>query len=241
MTASAASTPAAAARLVTSDHLGEAVADRAERRARVEAEPAEPEDEHAEADERHRVPGDRPRLAVGAVLAPARAEQQQRREAAGGADQVDHGRAGEVLHADVHLEPAAAEDPVAQHRVDQRREDHGVDHVGAELDPLERGAPDDRQGDRAEDELEEQQRRRADADDAQQREVAAASAGGVPDVEEKPLVPAIVPAPPKASAKPDGPVGDRGRSSSWSGSSRPRGRRSSRARSRPRGTGTRPA
>src|ERR671918_580800 len=89
-------------------------------------------------------------VAVAAVLALARAEQQQRGERAGGADQVDHGGAGEVLHAEVHLEPAAAEDPVADDRVDQRAEDDRVDEVGAELDALERGAPHDRQRRRAE-------------------------------------------------------------------------------------------
>ena len=81
--------------------LGEAVADRAERRARVEAEPAEPQDQHRQADQRHVVAGDDVRLAVGAVLAEARPEQQQRRERAGRADQVDDRRAGEVLHAEV--------------------------------------------------------------------------------------------------------------------------------------------
>src|ERR671916_645622 len=74
--------------------------------------------------ERHRVAGDRPRLAAGAVLAPARAEQQQRGERAGGADEVDDRRAGEVLDAAADLrEEAAAEDPVRAERVDQRGED----------------------------------------------------------------------------------------------------------------------
>ena len=152
------STPAAAARLVTTSDLGEAAVERVERRARVEPEPAEPQDQHAEPEQRHVVTGDRPRLAVGAVLAAARAEQQQRRERAGRADQVDRRRAGEVLHADVGLQPAAAEDPVRGDRVDQRREDDRVDDVDAELDALERRAPHDRQRDGAEDELEEQLR-----------------------------------------------------------------------------------
>ena len=134
------------------DHgdLREATVQRVQRRAGVEPEPAEPQDQDAEAEQRHVVPRDRPRLAVLAVLAAARAEQQQRREGAGGADQVDHGRAGEVLHADVGVQPAAAEDPVRADRVDQRREDDGVDDVDAELDPLERRAPDDRERDGAE-------------------------------------------------------------------------------------------
>ena len=85
---------------------------------------------------------------------PARAKQEQRRQSAGGADQVDGGRAGEVLHAEVRLQPATAEDPVRADRVDQRREDDRVDHVGAELDALERRAPHDRQRHGAERELE---------------------------------------------------------------------------------------
>ena len=85
--------------------------------------------------------------------------------AAGGADQVDRGRAGEVLHADdvgaevaADLQEAAAEHPVGADRVDERAEDDRVDHVDAELDPLQRRAPDDRQRDGAEHELEEELR-----------------------------------------------------------------------------------
>ena len=145
--------------------LGEAALGRAERRARVEAEPAEPQDEHAETEERHVVPGDRPRLAVRAVLAATRAEQQQRRQRARRAREVDHRRAGEVLHAVADLsKEAAAEDPVRDQRVDDRREDDRVDRIRDELDALERRAPDDRQRHRAEDELEEEERQRRAAD-----------------------------------------------------------------------------
>ena len=115
-----------------------------------------------EPEQGHAVPRDRPRLAVVAVLAAPRAQQQQRREAAGRADQVDRRRAGEVLHADdraeVALQQAAAEHPVGADRVDDRGEDDRVDDVDAELDPLERRAPDDRQRDGAEHELEEELR-----------------------------------------------------------------------------------
>ena len=106
-------TPAAAARLVTATISAKRLSARPERRAGVEAEPAEPEDQHAEAEQRHVVPRDRPRLAVRAVLALARAEQQQRRQRAGGAREVHDRRAGEVLHARADgLQQAAAEDPV---------------------------------------------------------------------------------------------------------------------------------
>jgi hypothetical protein len=142
------------------DHrdLREAAVERVERRARVEAEPAEPEDQDAEAEQRHRVARDGARLAVLAELAAAGAEQQQRGQRAGGAHQVDHRRAGEVLHADGRGQPAAAEDPVRADRIDQRREDDRVEDVDAELDALERRAPHDRQRDGAEDELEEPER-----------------------------------------------------------------------------------
>ena len=110
----------------------------------------------AEPDERHRVPGDHVRLAVGPVLAAARAEQQQRRERAGRTDQVDHRRAGEVLHPEVDRSQPPPKIQWLIDRVDQRAEDDRVDQVGAELDPLERRSPDDRQRDRAEHELEEE-------------------------------------------------------------------------------------
>jgi hypothetical protein len=139
------------------DDLGEAVPARAQRRARVEAEPPEPQDQHAEPEERHRVPGDRARPPVGAVLALARAQQQQRRQAAGGAGQVHDGRAGEVLHPRAELvQQSAAEDPVRDQRVDDAREDHAVDRIGDEADALQRRAPHDRQRHRAEHHLEEE-------------------------------------------------------------------------------------
>ena len=115
-------------------------------------------------DQRHGVTRDHPRLAVRPVLALAGAEQQQRRQRAGGTDEVHRRRAGEVLHAGRQqsrlavLQPSAAEHPVRADRVDDRREHDRVDHVGGVLDPLQRRAPDDRQGHRAEGELEQELR-----------------------------------------------------------------------------------
>ena len=136
-----------------------------ERGARVEPEPAQPQDQHAQPEQRHVVPRDRPWLAVRPVLAPARAEQQQRRKRAGCTDQVDRRRACEVLHSDdartepvAHLQEAAAEHPVGADRVDHHAEHQRVDDVRAELDPLECGSPDDRQRHGAEGELEEELR-----------------------------------------------------------------------------------
>ena len=135
--------------------LGEAAVHRVERRARVEPEPAQPQDQYAEPEQRHVVPGNRPRLAVPAVLAAPRPEVQQHRERAGGSDQVHRGRAGEILHAKVGLQPAAAEHPVGGDRVDEPGEDDRIDDVDAELDPLERRPPHDGERHRAEHELEE--------------------------------------------------------------------------------------
>ena len=190
--------------------LREAVADRAQRGAGVEPEPAEPQDQHAEADQRHRVPRDRTRLAVGPVLADPRAEQQQRRQRAGRTDQVDHRRSGEVLHSDVHLQPAAAEDPVADDRVDHRAEHDRVDHVGAVLDPLQGGAPHDRQRDRAEHELEEQERRRADVVGLQERELLRRLGRHGAHVQEEPGVTRDRPRAAEGEREPDRPVRKRG-------------------------------
>ena len=98
-------------------------------------------------------PGIAPRPAVGAVFAGASAEQQQRGQRPGCAGQVDHRGAGEVEHllaADVVEQSVARPDRVRDQRVDDRPEDGRVDHVGAEPDPLQGGAPDDRQRDGAE-------------------------------------------------------------------------------------------
>ena len=127
----------------------------------VEAEPADEQDRSCPRPTSGiEWPGIARGLPSGAVLALARAEQEQGREGAGGADQVHRRRAGEVLHAGGHqrgvavLEPAAAEHPVRADRVDERGEHDRVDHVRAVLDPLERGAPDDRKRHGAERELE---------------------------------------------------------------------------------------
>ena len=98
--ATAASTPAAAARFVTIAISGKRPSSAL--RPEPGLNPNQPS---------HRISTPRPNSGiecpgiargrpVAVVLAAARAEQQQRGERAGGADQVDHGRAGEVLHAD---------------------------------------------------------------------------------------------------------------------------------------------
>src|ERR1700760_58981 len=62
------------------------------------------------------------------------------RQRAGRTDQVYRRGAGEVLHAEVVLQPAAAEDPAREDRVDQRGEDDRVQDVHAGLDALQRRA-----------------------------------------------------------------------------------------------------
>ena len=190
--------------------LGEAVAHRAERGAGVEPEPAQPQDQDAEADERHRVPRDRPRLAVGPVLADPRPEQQQGGQRAGRTDQVHHRRSGEVLHSDVHLQPSATEDPVADDRVDHGAEHDRVDHVRAVLDPLQRRAPHDRQRHRAEHELEEQERRRADRVGLQERELLRRLSGHGAHVEEEARISGDRTCAAEGEREPDRPVGKRG-------------------------------
>src|SRR5437588_80155 len=99
----------------------------------------------AQPGERHVVAGDGVGLAVSAVLADARSEQEQSRKAGGGAGEVDDRRTGEVLGAEVRHQPAAAEQPVADERVDEAGEGDGEEDVDDELGALEHRPPDDRQ------------------------------------------------------------------------------------------------
>ena len=168
--------PAAAAMVRRQRDVGE-VADLvarhdAERRARVEAEPAEPEDQRPEDGVRHVVARNRVRAPVVAELADPRAEQQRAGERGERALVVHDGRAGEVLHA-LREEPAArVPDPVRDDRVEDG-EERAEDEVDPELRPLGHRAPDDRERDAREDDLEqvagrardrreEAERRRAD-------------------------------------------------------------------------------
>ena len=125
----------------------------AERRAGVEPEPAEPQDDHAERGERHVVARDRLRLPVD-ELADARPEEQRSGEPRERALVVDDRRAGEVLHA-LREQPAVrAPDPVRHEGVDEREDDPEHD-VHPEPRPLGHRAPDDRERDRRERHLEE--------------------------------------------------------------------------------------
>ena len=125
----------------------------AQRRTGVEAEPAEPEDDHAERRERHVVPGDRVRLPVFSVFSDAGSEEQSAGETSERSLIVDDGRAGEVLHAPREQPTVRAPDPVRHERVDEREEGPERE-VDPQLRPLGHRAPDDRERDAAEHDLE---------------------------------------------------------------------------------------
>ena len=135
----------------------------------VEAEPADPEEEHAERSEDERVAGNRIRLAVGTVLSDTRAERDCASERDPSADGVDDRRAREVVEAE-GLDPALrrlarerAPHPVAAYRVDDSRHDHRVDEIALELDAFRDCARYDRRGGRGEHRLEEEERPVPDA------------------------------------------------------------------------------
>src|ERR687898_1422006 len=131
------------------------------RRSRVETPPADPEYENAEYGEWHIVAGDSYGAALVVVLAEARTEEQSTGERRHRAREVDHRRAGEVLHPEIG-KPAAAPDPMSDHRVDQAGEDDGEDHVDREFGPLQHRAPYDGQRHGAERDLEEKLGRERD-------------------------------------------------------------------------------
>ena len=171
--------------------------DDAERRARVEAEPAEPEDQRPEDGVRHVVAGDRVRAPVVAELADPRPEEQRAGKRGESALVVDDRRAGEVLHADREEPAARVPDPVRDDRVEDR-EEGAEDEVDPELRPLGHRAPDDRERDAGEDDLEqvagrpgnrreERERRRADRQErVRRREEAARADEGVAVAERDP-------------------------------------------------------
>ena len=113
-----------------------------EHRAGVEAEPADEEDECTDDDEGDRVPRDRPRLAVGAVLAQAGAEDGCADRSGDAAGHVHDAGTGEVAVAELG-EPATAPGPVDDDRVDERGQEHRVDRVRTEAHALRDGTGDD--------------------------------------------------------------------------------------------------
>ena len=123
--------------------------------ARIEAEPAEPEDEAAQGDEGHAMARDGRHLSAPAVFAQPGSQDDDSGEPGPSADRVNDGRAGEVEEAQF-AEPATAPDPVSLDGVDDGDEREAEDHESRELDPLGDAAGDDGGGGGREDELEEE-------------------------------------------------------------------------------------
>ena len=167
------STPAAAARVRRQGDVGD-LRDRAQRRAGVEALPADPKDQDTQHRQRHVVAGDGLRVALVVVLAEPGAEDKRTCERRHGAGEVNHRRTGEVLLAEA-AQPAAAPDPVRHHRVDETHEDDREDQVNAKFGSLQHRAPHDSQRDQRKGRLEEEQQRNGDAVvlEARQEETAA--------------------------------------------------------------------
>ena len=130
---------------VEADQTGQGhglIGGKAQGRAAVEAEPAEPEDEYAQRTGGQVVAGDGVGLAVLVVLADAGTQQGRAQHGDDSADVVDGCRTGKVVEAHA-LEPAAAPHPVAADGVDHQRNGCGVDAVGFEVGALGHGAGDD--------------------------------------------------------------------------------------------------
>ena len=128
-------------------HAGPAVG--GERRARVEAEPADPQEAGADQGEdevvrRHRL------LAVAGALA----DHQAGDEAGDAGVDVDDGAAREVEHARVEEEAVRLPDPVRDRRVDDERPERHEDQHRRELHPVDEGADDEGRRDRGEGHLE---------------------------------------------------------------------------------------
>ena len=116
--------------------------DKAQGRAAVEAEPAEPEDEHAQRTGCQVVAGDGVGLAVFVVLADAGAKHCGAQQGDDAAHIVNGCGAGKIMEAHA-LQPAAAPHPMAADGVDHQRDHSGVNAVSFEVGALGHGAGDD--------------------------------------------------------------------------------------------------
>ena len=125
-----------------------------ERRAWIEAEPAEPEHEDAERDVGHVVARNRVRLAVRVELPDARSEEDRPGERGQCSLVVNDGRASEVLHPTLEQPAVRRPDPVGHNGVDEREED-AEDEVHPQLRPLCHRSPDDCECNPSKDDLEE--------------------------------------------------------------------------------------
>ena len=214
---------------------GQAV--RGERRAGVEAEPAEPQQAGAEHDEGQVVRAHR--LAAEAL---ALAEHEHEGERGGAGVDVHGGAAGEVERAEAVDDPAAAvlgeqarggagalavllgdaegEDPVGDREVDERRPQDGEGDPGAELHAVGDGAADERDGDDGEHDLEAREGQVGQAEGVHDTALGLVEGDAVDDVAEadEPAAPAEQPA--SALAEGDGVAGYRARPSASRASGR---------------------
>ena len=101
-------------------------------------------------------------LAVRRVLAEARPEHQDAGQRRPAADAVHDGRSGEIPEAG-RRQPAAAPDPVAGDRIDERDQQKREDDEREVLDPFGHRAGHDRRGRSGKDELEEELREERNA------------------------------------------------------------------------------
>ena len=135
------------------------IRDEGELRARVEAVPAEPEDEGAEDDERGGVTWHRVHATVGSKATGARTDDPRAHQTGDTASQVNDARSGEIEHAATgekfsppvasyrppRTEPTLSRPaPVHDDRVDKRAEKEGVAEVRLELGAFRDGARHDR-------------------------------------------------------------------------------------------------
>ncbi len=128
-------------------HRGKAV--RLERRAGVEAEPADPQQPRADHGQRQRMR--RHRFLQMADARPGERDPDQARDA--GID-VHHRAAGEVDRAEPEQQPVRRPHHVRQRRVDDRQPQQREQHHRREAHALDQGADDQRRGDRREAHLE---------------------------------------------------------------------------------------
>ena len=130
--------------------------------AAVEAEPAEPQDEHAQSAQGQVVADDGAGVAVLVILADAGTQEGGADGGAHTAHHMDRGGTGEIMEAQL-AQPAAAPDPVAGDGIDESGDAEGVDAVGDELGALRHGAGDDGGSRGAEHGLEDQEREQGHA------------------------------------------------------------------------------
>ncbi len=126
-------------------------------RTTVEAEPAQPQDEHTQSGQRQVGARDGVDLTVGAVLALTSAQQQHTGQSSGSTGHVNHTGTGEVEEASF-VQEATAPLPEALDRVDEASHDHGEDQEREQLHALGNRTGNDGHGSRNEYDLEEEVR-----------------------------------------------------------------------------------